>query len=288
MESVTFRISLDEPTMRAMLGKLKRGQPVQIPARAFTDDSGMPISMSVSSDKMKKIARSMKQGRGVRIQLSPEERSTIGGIDFTQGGRVKTPKEINRDIRKAFVKLGEKAKKIPKFYRENVREYTQPIAKVLIQEGLPLLGEILVTEGLKAADVPAPAAKLAGKAAKAGLKKPSKQAFQKSGLGMKMMSTPDMMGGRMKPAVMPFEKETVLTSPPTEMRGRMPRNAGMGIRMKDVCVNDQMLPPIHYGGSVTMGRLMDSRSGSYSPFQTASTPMMPLGSGLYAGGRGLF
>jgi hypothetical protein len=107
----------------------------------------------------------------------------------------------------------------------------------------------------------------------------------------------DYLGsGMMKPAVMPpsalMRPAVIEPSPITvaPLRGRIPRTAGMGIRYKDVSINDHMLPPVVYGGQVNMGSLISEKHGSYTPYQTASTPMMPLGKGqgLYAGGRGLF
>lgn len=342
MEEFKFSVPIGDKSARAMMGKLKRGKPVQIPSKYLMGDSPN-VKMNVASDKLKKIMRSMKQGRGVRIQLSPDECSTLMGDDFsyTTGGRIKSLKELNRDTSKAFKKAGKKIekglkktgeelKKVPKYYRKNVRQYTSPIAKVLIEQGIPEIGSKLVEEGMKAMDVPAPVAKLAGKATKAGLKKPSQMAYKKSGLGLKsdmkklasavkktgkkaVKSSKKMAGiamdsgkkmsgtamdylgsGVMKPAVMPpsaLMRPAVIEPSPIEvkpLRGRMPRSAGMGIRYKDISVGDHMLPPVVYGGEVNMGRLISEKHGSYTPYQTASTPMMPLGSGLYAGGRGLY
>lgn len=181
-------IDLTNPMDRKMLGKMKRGMPVQLKPEHL---QGMKknVKVALSEDKMKKMMKAMRLGKGVRVCLDPEESEMMEGVEFTSGGRVKSIekafKKVGKDIKKGLKKTGEELKKVPKYYRKNIRQYTQPIAKVLIEEGIPLIGEKLVEEGMKAMDVPAPVAKLAGKATKAGLKKPSQTAFKKSGLGLK-------------------------------------------------------------------------------------------------------
>jgi len=258
---------------------------------------------SMSNDIIKvKMPRGRKMKPAVMPPMEGMKLAVMPPMD--EGGKIKSLKEIGRDIKKsnkkvgeAFKKVGEELKTVPKYYRKNIRQYTQPIAKVLIKEGIPQIGSLLVEEGMKALDVPAPVAKLAGKATKKGLEKPADMAFRKSGLGLKsdmkkvaraskkgVKSAMDYLGSGMDEDIGYGVKP---------LMGRMPRNAGMGLRVKDAYYPNEIdgYPiAIHFGGAVPMGRLIDTQHGAYTPYITASTPMLPMGTGLYAGrmGYGLY
>lgn len=190
-------IDLSDALDRKMLGKMKRGMAVQLKPKHLAGVS-KNVKIAVSDDKLKKMMKAMKLGKGFRIALAPEETEMIEGVEFTQGGRIslkkigKAFKSVGKDIKKGLKKTGEELKKVPKYYRKNIREYTSPIAKAIIQEGIPLIGAKLVEEGFKSAGADPFVAKMAGKATQAGLKKPAKMAYKKSGLGMGEMPMPNV------------------------------------------------------------------------------------------------
>lgn len=294
MVKVGLKIDLNDKKARSLLNKIKKGAMVQIPKDVL---QGTPnVFMDVRDDLASKMDKSMRMGRGVRCCMSPDETSSMTGegMKFTQGGRVKSLKQLSRDAGKAFKKAGEELKRVPKYYRKNIREYTSPMAKVLIQDGIPMIGEKLVEEGLKAAGADPFTAKLAGKAAKAGLEKPAKMGYEQSGLGLRGLPgasriAPERRIPKMPVKILPGstlkplrELEDIGSGLYAGRGGRMPRNAGGAIRYKDIYLSETLLPKVVYGGEVSMGRLMDTKHGSYMPFQTASTPMMPfVGKGLY-------
>jgi hypothetical protein len=319
-------IDLSDALDRKMLGKMKRGMPVQLKPKHLAGVS-KNVKVGVSDDKLKKMMKAMRLGKGFRIALAPEETEMIEGVEFTQGGRIslkkigKAFKSVGKDIKKGLNKSGEELKKFPKYYRKNIREYTSPIAKVLIEEGLPLLGETLVTEGMKAMDVPAPVAKLAGKATRAGLKKPSKMAYKKSGLGMQMegmgMQMPNIelmgrrsrMGNSMEDGGMypPAGRRRPITTLPFEApmvgSGKM-KMPSMRKLHKAFSKDGQVIGAIreetskipYIGGRIFSDKLIDPLNKAYQP-NAMVDQMGPEnnsrrgGMGLYAGlpmGRGMY
>lgn len=345
-----LKFDLSAPSDKKLLGKLRRGQPVQVKPIHFPKD-GMSgnVRIPMSEDKLKKAMKAMKMGRGMRISLAPEEAESmsgsgliftktgrvstgriqpspiVGGLVMTPssdmaggmaGGKVKSLKQLNRESKKAFESAGKKiskaftkdlprvSKAAAKGYRKHVRPYASPVFKTLIEEGLPMLGEIAVTEGLKAADVPAPVAKIAGKAAKAGLKKPSQMAYKKSGLGLKSdinkmfkkaesagqkgMSKAKSMG---KSAVEYVGEGASLPVPVVRGAGRMRRmyETDKGTYKSTVVEEPRTLL---VGGRIFSDRLIDPEASAYQPNTMAEswTPVQlgrPVGSGLYAGRSGM-
>lgn len=295
MVKVGLKIDLNDKKARSLLNKIKKGAMVQIPKDVL---QGTPnVFMDVRDDLASKMDKSMRMGRGVRCCMSPDESSSMTGegMKFTQGGRVKSLKQLSRDAGKAFKKAGEELKRVPKYYRKNIREYTSPMAKVLIQDGIPMIGEKLVEEGLKAAGADPFTAKLAGKAAKAGLEKPAKMGYEQSGLGLRGLPGASRIAPERRIPKMPVRVLPGSTlKEPQDMGtglyagraigGRIPRSAGGALRYKDIYLSETMLPKITYGGNIVeSGRLLATTHGAYTPYITASTPMMPLpsGKGLY-------
>lgn len=173
------------------LSNLRNGHAVQIKYEHLT---GGALKIPQIGDT-KKIQKAIKNNKGVRISFSPAE---VELFSPKLGGKInvgKALKSFGKQASKGLNNFGEDLKTVPKYYRNNVRAYTQPAAKVLIEEGIPMLGSKLVEEGMKAAGADPLTSKLAAKAVSASLKQPAQLAFKKSGLGVKKIK-----GGSFRPA----------------------------------------------------------------------------------------
>lgn len=84
-----LRFDLTNPKDKAMLGKLRRGSPVQVKPIHFDENYGSRVRIEPKDNEMlKKLRRAMKSGKGVRICLSPDEMMEGEGLVFTKLGRV--------------------------------------------------------------------------------------------------------------------------------------------------------------------------------------------------------
>lgn len=271
MEKTGLKFDMGKKADRALLGKLRRGQTVQLKKDMLEGPSN--VFIGVSDDLKKKMMKAAKMGKGLRMKISPSEAETIESEDmtFTAGGRVsigKAFKKLGKDIEKGF-------KTAAKGYREKARPIVGPFMRTLVQEGIKTAGSKVMEQAALSAGADPATAKILGKATGEMLKKPAKEAAQKSGLGMNRVT--------------PIKRQPMvkMLSPMTTGTGRM-LNMGAGFQPKDVYIGDDKVP-IQYGGLIKQGNLLPVHS-RYMPVITASTPMMPLskGKGLYLPGEGLF
>lgn len=295
-------MDLSDKKARSLLNKMKKGAMVQVPKDALKEPHN--VFMDVRDEMADKIKKSMRAGRGVRCCMSPQETETMESEDmeFTTGGRIKVKslKELNRESARNLKKAGKELKKtftktIPEGYKSKVRKYTSPFFKGALGYAIPEIGSELIGAFADTFEAPPIVKKSLQSGVKSALKPVSEDVYRRSGLGMKKMLPPK--GGVAMERTRRIPKMPVMTLPRSvavsdmdsgmglyagRTGGRMPRSAGGAIRYKDNFMNDAMLPSIVYGGQVTMGNMMDTTHPSYTPFQSASTPMMPFyGKGLF-------
>jgi len=286
MEKTGLKFDMGKKADRALLGKLRRGQTVQLKKDMLEGPSNVYIG--VSDDLKKKMMKAAKMGKGLRMKISPSEAETIESEDmvFTAGGRVsigKAFKKLGKDIEKGF-------KTAAKGYRQKARPVVGPFMRTLVEEGIKTAGSKVMEQAALSAGADPTSAKILGRATGEMLKKPARKAAQKSGLGMNRV-TPikTMPSGMGMNRVTPIKRKPMvkMLSPMTTGTGRM-LNMGAGFQPKDIYIGDDKVP-IQYGGLIKQGNLLPVHS-RYMPVITASTPMMPLskGKGLYLPGEGLF
>ncbi len=87
------------------LNNLVKGRPVQISHSGLTSSSPNTALTALSDGMRKKIARAVRESRGCRVQLSPEEaqgvQTELGGGKINIG---KSFKKLGKDIKKGFTK----------------------------------------------------------------------------------------------------------------------------------------------------------------------------------------
>jgi hypothetical protein len=87
------------------LNNLVKGRPVQMSHSALTSSSPNVAMERLSDSLRKKLDRAMREKRGCRVQLSPEEASSVS--TSLGGGKInigKAFKSLGRDVKKGFTK----------------------------------------------------------------------------------------------------------------------------------------------------------------------------------------
>ena len=202
MAPIKLAMDMSKVADRKMLGKLRRGDMITVKPVHLSGEA--TVTVDVPDAVAKKIEGARRRGVGTRVKLDESSAKTMmgEGLMFTstgrvmKGGKVKSLKQLNRETSRAFKKagkeiesgfkqVGEELKTVPKYYRENIREYTSPIFKQIIESAIPMAGEAVTQGLLEFMDADPAVSKVVSKAVAVGLKKPANMAYKKSGLGLK-------------------------------------------------------------------------------------------------------
>jgi hypothetical protein len=196
--------------------RLMKGFPIQLTRDDINGGNSPNVSIGeVSADLMKKVRRAVREERGTRMELCPDEIASVEVLNgsLKMGGKLKG---LAKDINKAFKKVGKETKKIGREIKEGVddvgRYYKKKIRPVVSKplEDVINAGAPIITYGLESVGVPAPIAETASPFVQRGLIKGkrklglgAKEDMKKRMSMLRAMRKSSMKGGavRMKPAV---------------------------------------------------------------------------------------